>query len=167
MIKNILKEKIGRIRLIVTDFDGVWTDGKVYCDADGREMVRCSRRDTLLIPEVKAAGIGIFVISKETNPVVSARCRKMGVECRQGVDGKLAVLEELVAAHNLSPDQVAYVGDDINDLRCLKYAGFPITVNDGHPRCKVRARVAGYVTKQNGGDHAMREVFDLFLNNRS
>ena len=145
---------------MVTDFDGVWTDGKVYFSQTGEETVLCSRKDTLRIKEIKALGVDIVVISKEGNPVVMARCEKMKVECFQGVDDKLPLLKQLLEKKGVRPEETAFVGDDINDVKCLKFVGLPITVADAHNDCK---KVALYTTTRKGGDHAMREIFDLIL----
>lgn len=158
-----METKIQKLKLIATDFDGVWTDGKVIVGQDGTEFVICSRKDTLLIKDIKELGIKIFVISKEGNPVVTKRCEKIGITCWQGVDNKLTLLKDLMEKEGVKPEEVMYVGDDINDLFCLKFVGLPITVADGHPDCK---KIAVYVTKKKGGDHAMREIFDLVLSVR-
>lgn len=158
-----LARKINGLKLIVTDFDGVWTDGKVIFSEDGTESVVCSRKDTLRIKEIKGLGIPIFVISKEGNSVVTKRCEKMGVTCWQGVDNKLTLLKTLLQKEGVKPEETMYIGDDINDLACLQFVGLPMTVADGHPACK---KVAAYVTKRKGGDHAMREVFDLILSTK-
>ena len=159
-MKRVLEQKLRNIKLIVTDFDGVWTDGKVFVDENGRESVLCSRKDTLRLKEVRALGIDVCIISKERNPVVKLRCKKMSVQYLQGVDDKRTELLALLDSKKLTLGQVAFVGDDINDLACLAIVSVPITVNDADPRCKA---VAHYVTVRNGGDHAMREVFDLVL----
>jgi len=159
-----LKNKISKIKIIATDFDGIWTNAMVYVGDSGQEMVQCSRKDTLRIKEIKSLGIEILVISKEKNSVVFERCQKMGVACFQGVDEKITLLKKLLADKNLRPENVVYVGDDINDLECLKYVGLPMTVADGHKLCK---KIALYTTTKGGGDHAMREIFDLILNTRS
>src|SRR3989344_3462902 len=159
-----LRNKISRIKLIGTDFDGVCTDGKVTTDQNGNESVTCSRKETLRIKDVKAAGIEVFVISKEQNAVVARRCEKMKVEFKQGIDGKLAVFKALLADRGLTPDEAIFIGDDTNDLDCLKHAGLAMTVADGDPLCKAEA---DYITTRNGGDHAMREIFDLVLSVRA
>lgn len=158
-----LARKIKNLKLLATDFDGVWTDGKVIFCQDGTESVVCSRKDTLRVGEVKATGIKLFVISKEDNPVVAARCAKMKVDCWQGVDDKLTLLKKLLKKAKVKPEKAAFVGDDINDLECLKFVGLPMTVADGHDACK---KVALYETSRKGGNHAMREIFDLILSVR-
>lgn len=155
-----LKRKIKKLKLIATDFDGVWTDGKVIFRQDGLESVVCSRKDTLRIKEINANSVKLFVISKEGNPIVSARCAKMKVDCWQGVDDKLPLLKKLLEREGIQPEETAFVGDDINDVRCLKFVGLPMTVADGHEACK---KAAFYITTHRGGDHAMREIFDLIL----
>ena len=155
-----LPTRLRRLKLIAFDFDGVFTDGKVIVDQDGRESVVCSRKDTLRFPELKERGIELVVISKEKNPIVGRRCEKMRVECLQGVDDKLAALKQLIEIKGLSPEQVAFMGDDINDFKCLEFAGIAFTVADGNHECK---KIADYVTLRRGGNHAVREVCDMIL----
>ena len=149
------------ITVIVFDFDGVFTDGKVTVSQDGTESVVCSRRDSLGINFLKEKGILSVVISKEKNPVVMKRCEKMGIECFNGIDDKLSLLKNFLAANNIRREEVCFVGDDLNDLERLQFAEIAITVADGAPECKA---MADYVTSRNGGDHAVREIADLFLN---
>ena len=163
MVSEQLRRRISNIQLIVFDFDGVFTDGKVIVDQDGRESVVCSRKDTLRFPELKVLGIHLVVISKERNPVVAKRCEKMKVECLQGVDDKLAAFKRLLETQGLSSEQAAFMGDDINDLVCLEFTGVAFTVADGDEQCQT---AADYVTSRKGGDHAVREVCDVILESR-
>lgn len=146
-----------KIRLLVLDFDGVMTDNTVLVLEDGREAVSCSRSDGLGIEMLRKSGFEIIVISKESNPVVSARCRKLQIECIQGVDDKLTILSRYVKDRGLHWDEVAYVGNDINDLPCLEAVGLPIAVKDSYPEVLKAAR---YKTKALGGRGAVREVCD-------
>lgn len=152
--------RIRALKMLVFDFDGVFTDGRVITDETGREAVICSRKDTLRLPELKAAGIKLAVISKERNPVVAARCRKMKLPYASGVDEKLGVLRRLLKRRQVSSGQTGYVGDDLNDLACLQHAGVAFTVADAAPECKA---AADYITVRRGGDHAVREICDLIL----
>lgn len=163
--KNLLEQLRG-VKLVAMDFDGVLTDGFVMTDQHGNESVRCSRRDSLGIEMVKALGIPVVVISKEKNPVVLKRCEKMGVTCFHGAEtgeDKLKILTSYLAGKNISLDDVLYVGDDVNDLPVLEKVGYPMTVADAHRKVQ---DVAGFVTKRNGGDHAVREICDLIINSR-
>ena len=158
-----LKDKFAKISLLALDFDGVLTDGYVHFDQNGKETVRCSRKDSLGTNMLQKKGIRVIVVSKETNPIVSNRCRKMGIKCWQGVDtgdNKLDVLRRYASEHGLVSEEICFVGDDVNDIPCIKLAGVGVTVADGHEENK---NVANYVTSRNGGCHAVREVCDLIL----
>lgn len=154
-----------QVKLLALDFDGTLTDGFVDTNQYGNEAVRCSRRDGLGINALKRLGVIVIVISTETNSVVDARCKKLGVESFSGISGdrKLDVLKKYMEKNGILQPQVAYMGDDVNDIECLEFAGVAITVADGHELCKSRA---DYVTERTGGNHAVREVCDLILKDR-
>jgi 3-deoxy-D-manno-octulosonate 8-phosphate phosphatase (KDO 8-P phosphatase) len=154
-----VESSIRNIRLLVFDFDGVFTDNSVYVFEDGREAVRCYRGDALGLRKVEAAGIATVVLSTETNPVVSARAKKIGIRAVQGCSEKSESLAALTREMGITLDQVAYVGNDINDLSCLRVVGLPIVVADSHPDV---APFASYTTRAEGGRGAVREVCDLF-----
>ena len=157
---SIEKPDLAHVELLVLDFDGVLTDNRVLVSQDGTEAVLCSRADGLGIELLTKAGIPVVVLSKERNPVVAARCRKLGIECVQACDEKLGALQHLAATRNLQPSQVAYVGNDINDLACLAWVGCPIGVADALP--EVRRAVLRLTTRP-GGFGAVREVADWIL----
>ncbi len=145
------------IELIVFDFDGVFTDNRVLVLEDGREGVFCSRADGFGLDAVRAHGVELLVISKEVNPVVSARCRKLGLRCIQGCDNKKDVLIKEAERLGIPLERVAYMGNDINDLECLKIVGLPACVNDAHPSVR---KVSAYITDARGGYGAVREFCD-------
>lgn len=146
------------IRLAVFDFDGVFTDNCVYVFEDGREAVRCTRFDGLGLRRLELSGVEALVLSTERNPVVGARCAKLKIDCQQGCDDKGAALEEIVASRGLEYTNVAFIGNDVNDLDCLQRVGLPIVVQDAHPDVHAVAR---YRTQRLGGHGAVREVCDL------
>lgn len=148
------------LKLIVLDFDGVLTDDRVWVDEDGHEQVAAHRGDGLGIGLLKQAGVEVLVLSKERNPVVAARCRKLDIECHQGIDAKAPLLKDLIAKRNLAPEQVAYVGNDINDLDCFPVVGFAAAVADAHPQV---LRAADLRLSHPGGHGAVRELCDLIL----
>jgi N-acylneuraminate cytidylyltransferase len=156
-------EALAGIRLLVLDFDGVMTDNRVLVDQEGRESVFCDRRDGLGIGLLREAGPEVIVLSKEPNPVVTARCRKLSIAVVQGLDDKLPVLRRLAAERGLEPPQIAYVGNDINDLECLAWVGVSIAVADAQP--EVLAAVK-WITSRPGGRGAVREVADEILASR-
>jgi len=146
------------VLLLALDFDGVMTDGTVYVSEDGKETVRCSRRDSLGISFLKKRGVKVVVISKEKNGVVAARCKKLDVECFSGVDDKPTLFKELLAREGIDPLRACYVGDDVIDVECMRIAGIGVAVADAVRQAR---EAADYVTAAKGGEHAVREVCDL------
>jgi YrbI family 3-deoxy-D-manno-octulosonate 8-phosphate phosphatase len=161
---NNIDEIICRIRLIAFDFDGVFTDNMVYVSEDGSEAVRCFRSDGIGLHKLKKLGIETVIISTEANPVVSARARKLKIHCVQDCPDKRAVLEDIAREKNITLSEVAFVGNDINDLPCLECVALPIVVQDAH---KDVVSTALYQTKNPGGHGAVREICDLFGKYRS
>ena len=150
---------IENIRLIAFDFDGVFTDNMVYVLEDGTEAVRCYRSDGIGLQKLKRLGIETVIISTESNPVVSARARKLKIQCYQGCHDKRAVLDEVAEKMGISLDEVAFMGNDVNDLSCLSCVALPIVVKDAHPDV---VSIARYRTISPGGCGAVREICDLF-----
>jgi N-acylneuraminate cytidylyltransferase len=153
-----------QVKLLVLDFDGVITDNRVWTDQDGREMVAANRSDSLGLDYLRKAGIQAVVISKEVNPVVAARCRKMRLECFQGVDDKATALKDLLAERQIDARQVIYVGNDTNDLPCFPVVACALAVADAHPAVR---RAADIVLAQRGGHGAVRELCDLLVQQKT
>jgi YrbI family 3-deoxy-D-manno-octulosonate 8-phosphate phosphatase len=149
-----------RLDALVFDFDGVFTDNRVTVLEEGREAVVCSRGDGMGIELLRKAGWPMVVISKETHPIVSARCAKLKLECQQGVDDKLPALRRWLEDRGFALDCTVYVGNDINDLACLTAVGCPVVVADAHPEA---ARAARIVLEKPGGRGALRELAELIL----
>jgi YrbI family 3-deoxy-D-manno-octulosonate 8-phosphate phosphatase len=159
---NRIETKIQKIRLFALDFDGVFTDNRVFIDEEGREAVVCDRGDSLGLKMIRERRpeITVIVISKETNNIVKKRCDKLKIACRTGIDDKLTTLKEIIAQQKVDLENVAYMGNDVNDLECIAYAGIGVAVADSDP--KVLA-VADYITRKNGGRGAIREFIDIIL----
>lgn len=152
--------ELATVKLLVTDFDGVLTDNRVWVAENGLESVACCRSDGLRLRELAQAGVECLVLSSETNPVVEARCRKLGLGCRQGLQDKRAALLEEVARRGLNVRETAYLGNDINDLACMSEVGIPVAVADAYPEVAAGAR---WVTRTPGGYGALREVVDALV----
>ena len=153
-----------KIKLIVSDFDGVITDNRVWTDQDGRETVAASRSDSMRVRELRELGIEVMILSSEPNTVVLARAQKMGVEAVHGIDirGKGGALRELLAEKKVDASQVIYIGNDFNDLPCFEIAAWGVAVADAYPEV---ARAADLVLTRPGGYGALRELCDLVLQN--
>ncbi|KAF5083752.1 3-deoxy-manno-octulosonate cytidylyltransferase [anaerobic digester metagenome] len=147
---------------IIFDFDGVFTDNHVFIDQDGSEMVRCHRGDGMGIEKLKQLNIPMLVISKEENAVVSARCKKLGLECVHGVEKKDIFLAKWLVEKEINPDNVIYVGNDLNDLSSMHMVGCPVAVGDAVPEVKSVAKI---ILTRSGGMGAIRELSDLICKN--
>ncbi|ULA68737.1 MAG: 2-keto-3-deoxy-D-glycero-D-galacto-9-phosphonononic acid phosphatase [Nitrospira sp.] len=149
------------IRLFATDVDGVLTDAGMYYSESGDEWKKFNTRDGMGIKLLQKAGIVTAIITQESTKIVMRRAQKLTIpEVHQGAYDKLAVLNDLIARHGLTMKQVAYIGDDVNDLQALSAVGFSASPADGMPPV---LKVVRYVCKKNGGEGAVRELADLIL----
>jgi len=149
------------IKLLVCDFDGVFTNNCVIVDENGKESVVCSRADGFGVELLKKKGRKIIVISKEKSNIVKARCNKMGISSFCEINDKLKILKREMARYNLKPNEVCYMGNDINDIECIKYV-VGVAVDDAVEEAKKNAE---FITKNKGGRGAVREITDLILAN--
>lgn len=149
-----------KIDAVVFDFDGVFTDNRVLVTETGEEAVLCNRGDGLGLNRLRKLGVPMLVISTERNPVVAARCRKLGIECVQRIDDKLPVLRRIAGDRGFDLRQVVYVGNDVNDVECLLASGCGVCPADAHPEAKSASRL---VLGSNGGRGAIRELCDILV----
>lgn len=146
---------------VLFDFDGVFTNNKVYVDESGKETVRCDRSDGWGMAQLKKSGIKIAVLSTEVNPVVTARCKKLGLECRQGLgEKKFEAFKNWCAENEVDPNETIFVGNDANDAECLKAAGCGVVPADAYAEAM---EVADKVLSRNGGEGAVRELCEAIL----
>jgi YrbI family 3-deoxy-D-manno-octulosonate 8-phosphate phosphatase len=150
------------IKLIILDFDGVVTNNLVITDQDGKESVLASRSDSMHIKALQEKGIEVMILSSESNDVVQARARKMGVEAIHGVgmQAKGQAMREVLEKKNVKAEHVIYVGNDLNDLPCFEIAGWSVAVADAYPEV---IRSADFVLTKSGGQGAIRELCELVL----
>lgn len=148
------------VAAVVTDFDGVHTDDTAIIDAEGGERVRVSREDGMGVALMRAAGVPMLILSTEVNPVVRARADKLQVPVLHGIADKESALRAWAAENGIDLDDIAYLGNDVNDLPALRIVGWPIAVADAHPRVQQEARV---VLRRGGGDGAVRELIERVL----
>ena len=156
-----IADRARRIKLLLMDCDGVLTDGRLYFGPSGEELKVFHVRDGQGIVAWHAAGFRSGIISGRNSAIVEMRGSQLGVEfIRQGIDDKIAVLDEIVAAAGVSNDEVAFIGDDTPDIPVLKLVGLGIAVADAVDEVKAAAHL---ITKQKGGRGAVRELVDLIL----
>lgn len=158
------------VHTVVFDFDGVFTDNKVWVDQNGKESVRCDRGDGLAFDLVRAfqcqgrLAAEFFILSKEANPVVMSRAKKLKLDCYHGVGNKLDFMVAHLAARfpdNANPFAgLVYLGNDLNDLPLIRRAGYSVAPNDAHLLVKKHASL---ILPQNGGDGFVRAFIEELL----
>ena len=152
------------VKLLVMDFDGVLTDDRVWVDQDGKEMVAANRADGMGLERLrKLTDIEPVVISKETNLVVAARCKKLRIAVSQSVQDKAGALHALMDEKGLSKDEVVYIGNDVNDLVCFPLVGFAVAPADAQ---EVVRQQADLVLTAKGGHGAVRELCELLIQSK-
>ena len=157
-------EKARGITFLALDVDGVMTDGSLIFSASGDELKAFNILDGLGLKQAMAAGIEVAVITGRRSPLTERRMTSLGITTLlQGREDKLTALREVMAAHQLDPAQVAYIGDDLPDLAAIRYAGLGVTVANGHWFVRQHADVC---TRATGGSGAVRELTDLLLHAR-
>lgn len=156
-----LKDKAKKIKLLILDVDGVMTDGSIILDNMGNEIKAFHVRDGHGIKIAKSAGLEIAIITGRESKVVERRAIELGIdEVHQMVRDKVETYEKIIRKHRLKDEEVAFIGDDINDYPLLRRVGLSITVADadGHIR-----KAVDRVTKKGGGKGAVRETIEMIL----
>jgi YrbI family 3-deoxy-D-manno-octulosonate 8-phosphate phosphatase len=147
--------------LLCVDVDGVLTDAGMYYGPDGEVLKKFNTRDGMGLARVREAGVAVAIISGENSAIVHARAAKLQIDdvfC--GVTDKLGAVSELCVRHGLELSEVAFVGDDLNDLSALQCVGLACAVADA---AEPVVAAAHYVTRRRGGDGAVREVCELLI----
>ena len=161
--KNLhLKEKLEKIKLVLTDNDGVLTDAGVYFSEKGEEFKRFSIRDGMGVERLrKHAGIETVIITGEKSGSVKARAEKLKIkECYLGVKHKTEILPEVLKKNKITPENIAFIGDDVNDLEIMKQVGFSASPSDGMNFIK---DISDYVCINRSGNGAFRELAELII----
>jgi YrbI family 3-deoxy-D-manno-octulosonate 8-phosphate phosphatase len=159
--RKALAGSLKRIRLFATDVDGVLTDAGMYYSESGDEMKKFNTRDGMGIKLLQRVGIITALVTQERTKLVAWRGEKLMIpEVHQGVMDKLSLVREMAQRHGLSLHEVAYMGDDVNDVETLKAVGFSATPADGMPQA---IAVVDYVCAKKGGEGAVREIVEMIL----
>ena len=148
-------------KLVITDIDGVWTDGGMYYDQTGNEWKKFNTSDSVGILLCKKLEIKTVIITGEKTEIVKRRAEKLKVDYFfDGVKNKVEVAQQLIKELNISFNEVAFIGDDINDINLLQLVGISGTPNNGIAYIKNFATI---ITTKNGGDGAFREFVETIL----
>jgi len=167
MKKNILSKKIfnKKIKLFAMDVDGVLTDGGMYYSKEGEVLKKFNTKDGMGIELLRKNNIVPVIITKEDSKIVLKRADKLKVkEVYIGIKDKLNIIEKLKEKYNLEFENIAYIGDDINDLPVLEKVGLSFAPNDAISEIK---QIVNYVTLKKGGEGALREAVDFILARKS
>lgn len=161
MISEALIAKARKIKLVVTDIDGVWTDAKTYYTADGEYMKAFSTYDGMATYLLRKAGIPTAIITGENSLPVAARAKKLNLDdVFLGIIDKLEVFDNLLSKYGLQPEEVAYIGDDVNDYTVMQVAGLTASPSSTPAFHILRPDI---LLDRAGGDGAFREFADLII----
>ena len=160
-----LEEKISKIKLLLTDVDGVLTDGGLYYTDEGMVMKRFYVRDGMGAVLLKEKGIEVGILTSDKSEIAAARGKRLNFDLvYSGIKNKKEALEEICAARKIKPENIAFIGDDVNDIEALKIVGFSACPADAIDSI---SPFVDYVCKKEGGKGAFREFADLFLANKN
>ncbi len=157
--------KAKNIKLFVCDIDGVFSDGRIYLGNNGEELKAFHTKDGYGVKALGASGVDVAVITGRQSNIVQTRMSALNVKhIVQGKENKLPTLKRIITELELSPEQVAYIGDDMPDYQCMAFVGLSIAVNDAHPAILA---LADYTTYTRGGFGAVRESCDLIMQSQN
>ncbi len=150
-----------RIKLLIMDVDGTLTDGKIYMSASGEAMKAFNIKDGYALSHIRDYGITPVIMTGRKSDIVQRRCEELGItNIYQGVVNKAYILRDICKSMNVSLNDVAYIGDDLNDLNCMKICGLSASPSDAIERIKENVN---YVCSAKGGEGAVREFCDYII----
>jgi len=162
-MKNELIQKCKKIKVVITDVDGVLTDGGMYYTKDGDIMKKFHARDGMGVTLLRKTGIPTIIVTKEETEIVKKWAERMKVEkLYKGIVQKEILITTICNEYHITNEEISYIGDDINDVELLKKVGLSAVPNDGVIEAK---NICDYVCKSNGGEGAFRELVDMILSN--
>ncbi len=150
------------IKMIVSDFDGIFTDNSVYFFDENNKVKKLSFKDLMGVSVAVKNNIKVGIISGEKSKEIDYIAEKFNLEdIHQGIRNKLPVLQEIMQKYNLKQSEIVYIGDDVNDIECLKCVKYAITVKQANYRVKELDTIQ--ITQADAGDGAFREVVDNII----
>ena len=156
-----IEDKCKKIKIVITDVDGVLTDGGMYYTKDGDVMKRFHTRDGMGVSLLRKNKISTIIVTKESTPIIREWAKKMKViKLYDGVEQKEQIIESVCSEFKVKSEELAYIGDDVNDIVLLSKIGFSAVPRDAISDAK---KIADYICKTDGGKGALREIADLIL----
>lgn len=155
------RKNLSDIKIVLTDVDGVLTDGGMYYNEKGDIMKKFHARDGMGVTLLRNKGIHTIIVTKENTLIVKQWAKNMKIEkLLDGILQKELILEQICNEYRITPKQIVFIGDDVNDIELMKKVGFSASPNDASEQTKL---VCNYICRNNGGHGAFRELADLIL----
>ena len=155
-----IKEKCKKIDLVLTDVDGVLTDGGMFYSVSREELKKFNARDWMAVELLRRNGVSTIFLTKDDSKVSKNRAKKLKAKIFFGIKNKEKKLSELCKSMKINPENIAYIGDDVNDIDIIKLVGLSASPNDAVYQVK---KIVDYICENNGGSGAFREFADMIL----
>ena len=153
-----------KVKLVITDVDGVLTDGGMYYSDKGEVLKKFNTRDGMAVELLLKSNIKTIFLTREKSEIVKKRAKKVNTaDLYLGIKKKELILPKICKKFNANPNEIIYIGDDINDVKIMKMVGFSVCPNDAN---KDVIKISKYRCKTNGGDGVLREITDIILSKR-
>ena len=165
-VKNkILKKKCIDVKVVITDVDGVLTDGGMFYSTNGEMLKKFNTRDGMGVEILRNNNIPVIIMTRENSKIVISRAKKLLItDVNVGIKKKEMLLPKICKKYQINKENIAYIGDDINDLEILREVGFSASPSDGITIIK---KESDYICKARGGEGVLREVADLIISYKS
>ena len=158
---KILKKKCMDVKVVITDVDGVLTDGGMFYSTNGEMLKKFNTRDGMGVEILRNNNIPVIIMTREKSKIVISRAKKLLIDdVNVGIKKKEMLLSKICKKYQINKENIAYIGDDINDLEILKQVGFSASPSDGITIVK---KESDYICKSKGGEGVLREVADLII----
>ena len=165
MKKSELIKKCTKIKLILTDVDGILTDGCMYYSSKGEELKKFHTRDGMAVELLLQKNIKTIIVTREKSKIVVSRAKKINIfKVYSGIKQKEAILNQICTKFKITPDEIAFIGDDVNDEKIMKLVGLSAAPSDAIHAIK---NIANIITHASGGKGVLREVADMILLSQS
>ncbi len=159
-----LRKKCSKIKFVLSDVDGVLTDGGMYYSETGKILKKFNTKDGMAVELLKENGIETIFITKENSTIAKKRALKLNLlACYTGIKNKELHLQKILKKYKTTSEELVYIGDDVNDLEIMKLVGFSAAPKDCNEKIK---KICHYLCKKNGGEGVLREVADLIIDSK-
>ncbi len=158
--KNILLKKCKSIKIVFSDVDGVLTDGGMYYDSNGESLKKFNTKDGMAVELLRNIGIETILITKENSQISKKRSQKIKSKIYLNIKNKKLLIKKILKQKKITFNDIAYIGDDVNDLEVIQLAGVSASPNDAINNVKT---IVDYVCDLSGGNGAFREFADLII----